>query len=152
MRGIARFHRGFSLMEIVIVVMIVGLIATIAAPKLLGTSQLAVDNGLQHSLSVIRTAIDKYSAVNDGALPGANGDEQTFKDNLADYLRGTEFPTSPIGPKNNRVRMMSGTGSILSTIGGTAATHSWVYKYETGDFHVNSGEASRDISRTYDKF
>jgi type II secretory pathway pseudopilin PulG len=140
-------------MEIVIVVMIVGLIATIAAPKLLGTSQHATDNGLRHSLSVIRSAIDSYSAEHDGALPGANGDEDTFKGDLANYLRGAEFPTCPLGAaKNNAVRMMSGTGSVASTISGTASTHSWVYKYETGDFHVNSIVVSADGATTYDQF
>jgi type II secretory pathway pseudopilin PulG len=138
-------------MEIVIVVMIVGLIASIAAPKLLGTSQRATDNGLRHSLSVIRAAIDSYSAENDGALPGANGDEDTFKGHLATYLRGADFPTCPVGAKNNKIRMMAGTGSVASTIGGTAATDSWVYKYQTGDFHVNSVEPSAD-GTTYDQF
>jgi type II secretory pathway pseudopilin PulG len=38
-------------MELVIVVMILGIIATIAAPKLLGTSQEATDNGLRQTRS-----------------------------------------------------------------------------------------------------
>jgi general secretion pathway protein G len=140
-------------MEIVIVVMIVGLIATIAAPKLLGTSQHATDNGLRHSLSVIRGAIDSYAAENDGKLPGANTDEQQFKDDLVNYLRGAAFPVCPIGAaKNNKVRMMGGMDTVANTIGGTAATHSWVYNYESGDFHVNSIELSADGVTTYDKF
>jgi general secretion pathway protein G len=149
----ATTRRGYSLLEIVIVVMIVGIIATIAAPKLLGTSQQAVDNGLRQTLSVIRAAIDSYSAEKGGLLPGADGQEQTFKDDLAAYLRGNEFPTCPVGAaENNAVRMVPGFDPIADTIGGTAATHSWAYKYQTGDFHVNSVELSSDDVTTYDQF
>jgi prepilin-type N-terminal cleavage/methylation domain-containing protein len=146
-------RRGFSLIEMVIVVMILGILGSIAAPKLLGTSQQAVDNGLHQTLSVIRTAIDSYAAEHGGTLPGANGSEATFKTEMAAYLRGTAFPSCTVGAaKNNSVRMLAGNGTVASSIGGTAATHSWVYKYETGDFHVNSVEISGDGVTTYDQY
>jgi general secretion pathway protein G len=144
---------GFSLMELMIVVMIIGIIATIAMPKLLGTTQEATDNGLRQTLSVIRGAIDTYSAENEGALPGADGVELTLKNQLKPYLRGKEFPAGSIGPaKNNAIRMMSGSDPVGPSIGGSDATHSWVYKYETGDFHVNFAELSADGVTTYDAF
>jgi prepilin-type N-terminal cleavage/methylation domain-containing protein len=149
----AETRRGFSLIEIVIVVMILGILASIAAPKLLGTSQQAVDNGLRQTLGVIRTAIDSYAAEHSGALPGADGAEATFKNDMIAYLRGSEFPKCSVGAaKNNVIRMLSGTGTVAASIGGTAATHSWVYKYETGDFHVNSTDVSADGVTTYDQF
>jgi general secretion pathway protein G len=152
MRCIARTRGGFSLIELVIVVMILGIIGAIAAPKLLGTSQNALDNGLRQTLSVIRTAIDSYAAERN-ALPGADGQEQTLKDDLAKYLRGKAFPVCPVGAaKNNAIRMMAGSGSIVPGIAGTAATHSWVYKYEFGDFHVNSTDVANDDVTTYDEF
>jgi general secretion pathway protein G len=152
MRRPARHLRaGFSLLELVIVVMILGIIATIAAPKLLGTSQEATDNGLRHTLSVIRGAIDTYSAEHEGDLPA--GDETTFKNQLMPYLRGKEFPVCSVGPAaNNAIRMMAGTDPVGGSIGGTEATQSWVYKFETGDFHVNCDDLSSDGVTTYDKF
>jgi general secretion pathway protein G len=136
----------------VIVVMILGILASIALPKVLGTSKTATDNGVKQTLGVIRTAIDSFSAEHDGPLPGADGNESTFKSQMAAYLRGKEFPVCPVGAaKNNAIRMMAGNGTVASSIGGTAATHSWVYKYETGDFHVNSTELSGD-GTTYDQF
>jgi general secretion pathway protein G len=145
-------RNGFSLVELIVVVMILGILASIAAPRLLGTSHQAVDNGLRHTLSVIRTAIDSYAAEHPGELPGADGQQQTFKDDLADYLRGNEFPASPVGAANNEVRMLAGAGSIASSIGGTAATHGWVYQYETGEFRVNSTAIASDDGTTYDEF
>ncbi len=69
------------------------------------------------------------------------------------YLRGSAFPTCPVGEaKNAAIRMQSGTGSIASGVGTTDATQSWAYKYQTGDFHVNSTDVSGDGATTYDQF
>ncbi len=147
------YSRGFTLVELIVVVMILGILGSIAAPRLLGTSHAAVDNGLLQTLSVIRTAIDSYAAEHAGELPGADGQQETLKANLIGYLRGQHFPTCPVGAaKNNQIRMTAGSGSIVASIGGTAATHSWVYNYETGDFQVNCNELSADDVTTYDRF
>lgn len=142
---------GFTLVELVVVVMILGIIAAIAAPRLLSTSDSAMENSARQSLSVIRDAIDKFSAENE-ALPGADGNAATFKTDLSPYLRGS-FPKCPVGEAaNDAIRMQAGTGSIASGIGGTASTHGWAYKYETGDFHINSTEVATDGVTTFDQF
>ncbi|HJQ79183.1 MAG TPA: type II secretion system protein [Lacipirellulaceae bacterium] len=152
MRSHARHLRaGFSLLELLVVVMIIGIIATIAAPKLLGTSLEATDNGLRHTLSVIRGAIDTYSAEHEGELPGADGQELTLKNQLMPYLRGKQFPVCSVGPAaNNEINMVDYTDPV--SIDGTETTKSWLYKYKTGDFHVNCDDLSSDGATTYDKF
>jgi general secretion pathway protein G len=151
MRSRSAIRRGFSLIELVVVVMILGILAAIAAPRLLGTSKKATDNALKQSLSIVRDAIDRYAAEHAGARPGADGDENTFKSDIAGYLRGVYFPICPVAAKNNAVRMMSGAGSIASSISGTPM-FSWVYQYEVGEFFVNSNATSADGVTTYDQF
>ena len=93
---------GFTLIEVVIVVLIIGILAAVAVPKLFDTSSKAKDNGLRQTLSVVRRAIELYKAQN-GALPGADGTEPTFKSDLAPYLQGP-FPAGPVGPRRKPQR------------------------------------------------
>jgi general secretion pathway protein G len=141
----------FTLVELIVVVMILGILASIAAPKLLGTSQVAAENGVRQTLSTIRDAIDMFAAEHSGSLPGADGLEATFKSDIRPYLRGSDFPMCTVdATKFNDVAMLSGSDQP-GALGGPGAP-SWAYNYETGAFHINSQDLSSDGVTTYDQF
>jgi general secretion pathway protein G len=129
-----RKHKGFTLIELVVVVMILGILAAVAAPKLLGTSSTASDNGLKETLGVVRDAIERFTAEHGGTLP--NGTSQaTFKGDLLPYLR--VFPKSPLTNTD--------TVAIAPSAGTTSPTGSeaWMYNKADGTFIVNSAAATK---------
>ena len=130
-----RKHKGFTLVELVVVVMILGILAAVAAPKLLNTSGAATENGVMQTLSVVRDAIERYAAENAGTLPGDAGSEADFKSALTDYLRGT-FPKCPVGiAKNNSIRVVTADSNPLA--GQALPTEGWAYNNNTGEFIIN---------------
>ena len=139
-----RKQQGFTLIELVVVVMILGILAAVAAPKLLNTSGSASDNGLKETLGVVRDAIERYTAEHGWALPpGTN--EAAFKASLLPYLR--VFPKSPL---NN-----AATVKIASGAGTTAAsgTEAWAYNKDDGTFICNStANTKSDPLVTYDTY
>jgi general secretion pathway protein G len=142
-----RKNKGFTLVELVVVVMILGILAAVAAPKVMGTSAKAKDNGVKQTLGVIRDAIERYAAEHGGALPGASDDTQaTFKLDLKDYLRGA-FPKCPVALEDDVV-VIEDSGSPSAT----GAGGSWMYSTDTGEFIVNSTATVPSMSGvTYDE-
>jgi general secretion pathway protein G len=139
--GHVQKHPGFTLVELVVVVMILGILAAVAAPKLLGTSSAAAENGLRQTLSIVRDAIERYAAENGGDLPGVVNNPQSLKDDLARFLRGP-FPTCPVGPnKNDNIAVVNESDPMTP-----AGSEGWRYSVQTGTFIVNSSETPQHIT------
>jgi len=141
-------HRrfAFTLVELVVVILILGILAGIAAPKLLNTSKTATDNGIRQTLSIVRDAIELYAA-DQAALPPCANATTSLQDALIPYIRGT-FPASPVGAKNNQV---TATTTTPAAADGTPTT-GWKYNTTTGEFICNSPALSGDGATAYDKF
>ena len=126
--------KGFTLVELVVVVMILGILAAVAAPKLLGTSQIATENGTRQTLAVIRDAIERYAAANGGSLPLAPA-----TDLIDEKLLRSPFPECKLGANAGAATVAVETDGAGWTIGGTEG---WRYDSVDGDFIINDAAYS----------
>lgn len=123
-------RRGFTLVELVIVILILGILAAVAAPRMFDTATNARMNATRHSLSVVRDAIQLFRAQN-GALPGELGTEADLKADIATMLNGP-FPQAEVGNTGDTVRIQT-SGAAL----GPSGAQSWAYDNTSGQFIVN---------------
>jgi len=68
-----RRRKGFTLMELLIVIAIIGLIAAIAAPKMEGTISDARGAMFHAHIAAIVTAVEQYKASHEGLVPLKTG-------------------------------------------------------------------------------
>jgi len=87
-RGIRKQDAGFTLMELMIVMMIIGVLAVVAVPSYIGAVRHAREAVLKEDLQVLRAAIDSYTMDKQKA-------PQSLDDLIQDgYLR--EIPQDPM--------------------------------------------------------
>lgn len=138
---------GFTLVELVVVVLILGILAAVAAPKILTTTGDASDSGISQTLANIRDAIELYKAVpanggypQDGGTPGTND----IATKLDGHLRGTVFPKVTVGGCTGNGILIDNTGPL--TVNQATATNGWVYSETTGEIIINSEATLSDGS------
>ncbi|MBE0625282.1 MAG: prepilin-type N-terminal cleavage/methylation domain-containing protein [Burkholderiales bacterium] len=94
-----RLGRGFTLIELMVVMVIVSLLITVAAPRYFGSLQKSKETVLRQTLAVTRDALDKFYGDN-GKYPDA------LEDLIAKrYLRA--LPVDPITGSNSSWTMVA---------------------------------------------
>jgi general secretion pathway protein G len=139
-----RKQKGFTLIELVVVIMIIGILAAVAAPKLISTSGAASDSAAKQSLSVVRDAIERYASDNAGALPSlATLTTSAF---TSKYLRGS-FPKCPVGAMKGQATVV--TSAVSPPVAEASPTCGWMYNPTTGEFIIDSGATAADGTTVY---
>ncbi len=131
---------GFTLIELVVVIMILGILAGVAAPKFFGTSTTANENSMRQTLSIVRDAIELYNAKYN-QLPSCTAPGTDFKLLLKPYLRGP-IPPSTVGVAGARNSDISTVADANPLAVDASPDKGYKYNSQTGEFILNSGVAS----------
>ena len=90
MRAISKTNRvGFSLLELMAVVIIIGVIASLVLSRVVNANNAAKESACQHNRVLINSAIERYSVIND-VFPTTLNDLNT-----TDYFP-QGFPACPV--------------------------------------------------------
>jgi len=168
-------RKGFTLIELIIVLVILGIIAAIAIPRLSSSSKNAGEASLRANLVTLRNAIDWYYGEHNMKFPAATADglgnpagsSETLVNQLTMYsdaqgkCSADKDPAFPYGPYIHGkfpklpVGANAGTDTVsvnnMNTLLTANPTHGdgWVYSYTTGRIIANTNETGIN-GKTYD--
>jgi type II secretion system protein G len=140
----SRDFRGFTLVEILIVVVILGILAAIVVPQFVSAASESRDSSIKMDLHRIRQQLEVYRQQHNGDYPTL----AEFPDQMTQYsaadgttnaAAGPGFPNGPYIreiPANPRNQLRTVTNGAVGTSG-------WYYNEATGEFRANDSAASR---------
>ena len=122
-------NRAFTLVEILIVVVILGILASIVAMGFTEATEEAAERTTVYELEKIRRAIDIYKVENGQALPAVLAGDGTWGEIVGDdgsYL--TKPPLNPYvgGPNARVITLGNGPDAVYHT------DYGWIYDDSTG--------------------
>jgi len=143
-------RKGFTLVEILIVVVILGILAAIVVPQFASASQDAIKSALQSQMQTITAQVELYRVQNAGTLPhndatsalgGAdhNGwgilvEDSYLKDEPRNGYTGSSDVTVAAAAVGDAVAGLLGDGATPAADGSTTG---WFYNSTLGSVHAN---------------
>jgi general secretion pathway protein G len=146
-------QKGFTLVEILIVVVILGILAAIVIPQFTDASTEAKESRLLSDLQSVRSQIELYKIQHNDQMPGAGTagfeDAMTMYTDVAGALAAVQapgdgvygpylqqIPTNPWNDKN--------TVTAAAADPGVAADDGWFFSTTTGHFRADDTLACSD--------
>ncbi len=133
-----RVSRAFTLVEILIVVVILGILAAIVIPQFTSASQEAQVGNVQTQLQTIRSQIELFRVRNNGNPPVLVGAQNASFGELITPPAGQSqyVRTHPNNPRNNRNAVAEDATPVVTVAGAPAdpAGDGWLYNSTTGEF------------------
>lgn len=142
--------RGFSLVELVIVVAVLGIMAAIVVPQFQSHSTQAKKGVAKDSLRILRSAIELYTAQHGGVPPGyENDDPETvptsviFHDQLlVDERYLSKMPKNPFNNRKNILMIANDQAFPPNPVPG----YGWIYQAATKTIRLSwAGSDSEGI-------
>ena len=86
---------GFTLIELMIVVVIIGLLASVAIPNFISMMGRAKEASVKTNMHVMQTAAEDFAAVSSGRYPDSGADLADDGLRLMDHVPFSSYPPNP---------------------------------------------------------
>lgn len=158
--GVTSHHKGFTLVELMIVVSILGIMGAIAFPQYQDSARQAKEAAARSTLGILRSQAELYKMQHNGLMPGymgmmtapessifiwqfvgtssVNGAASSVKTPSATYPLGPYLRELPENPFNGKRGIKMVAGSVTDWTSSVDANYGWLYQKETGTFKLST--------------
>jgi general secretion pathway protein G len=146
--------RGFSLVELMIVVAVLGILAAIVVPQFQSHTTQARMAAAKNNLHILRVAIELYAAQHNDVPPGYPNDNSTQNPAFLIFLlqmvkTGHYLSELPENPFNDMITMKFISNSEQFPAEATG-DFGWVYKPQTKEIRLDWPGTDKEGIRYYD--
>jgi len=148
-----RKDKGFTLIELMVVIVIIAILAAVALPNFMGATEKARESAVTSAVKALQTSLEMYAVDHNGTYPGTESGGAAYTANaltaIADYLPNKKFPNNPVNnlpyAYDNGLVDVALDGDPLATAQGSGENYCIVYSSDGVAYTITG--CNRDNSK-----
>lgn len=139
-----RNNKGFTLVELVIVITVLGVLAAVAVPKFFDFTGDSKEAACRAAIGGTRAAVSNFYSYSATAAGGGSATYPTLTELQTDgtVMSNAGIPDNPYSSGSDKNAIVAGTTKGTPATSGT--TGAWCYKASTGEFWADTASGSSE--------